>query len=99
MATGTIQPFQPISTATAAASTTSAVVALPANADSVLVYNSTAAIAFVAIGAGTATAANTPVPAGGRQLFDSSPYVTSAAVILASGSGSVYFTAGLGTAY
>jgi hypothetical protein len=56
-------------------------------------------VAFVAIGVSTATVANTPVPAGTRQLFDSSPYVTSAAVILASGTGSVYFTAGLGTAY
>jgi hypothetical protein len=99
MSTGTTQAFSPISTATAAASTTSASVTLPANADSILVFNATAAVAFVAIGVSTATVANTPVPAGTRQLFDSSPYVTSAAVILASGTGSVYFTAGLGTAY
>jgi hypothetical protein len=99
MATGSIQGFSPIATATASATTTSVAVTLPANADSILVFNATAATAFVAIGVSTATLANCPVPAGARQLFDSSPYVTSAAVILASGTGAVYFTSGLGTAY
>jgi hypothetical protein len=98
MSTGTIQPFEPIATATIAASTSSAAAALPAS-DSILVFNSTGVTAFVTVGATTATSAGTPVPPGARQLFAGGPYVTSAAVVLGSGSGNVYFTAGQGTAY
>ncbi len=98
MSTGAIQPFEPIATVTVAATTSSAAAVLPAS-DAILVFNSTSAIAFVAIGGATATSAGTPIPSGGRQLFAGGLYVTSAAVILASGSGSVYFTAGQGTAY
>jgi hypothetical protein len=67
--------------------------------DAVLVFNSTAAVAFVQMGGGTATATSTPVPAGGRQLFAAGPYSTPPSVVLASGTGTVYFTAGSGTAY
>jgi hypothetical protein len=98
MSTGAIQPFEPIATVTVAATTSSVAVVLPPS-DAILVFNSTSAVAFVVIGSANATSAGTPVPAGGRQLFGGGPYVASAAVVLANGSGSVYFTAGQGTAY
>lgn len=98
MATGSVTPFNPITTVTVAASTTAAqATGLPIT-DSILVFNETAAVAFVIIGPGNASTGNTPIAAGGRQLFMGSLGST-ASVILASGTGNVYFTAGNGTAY
>jgi hypothetical protein len=97
MATGSISPFSPIGTTMIAAST-GAVSGTVAAAEALLVYNATAATAFVALG-GTATLTSTPVPPGGRQLFASNPFITRVSVMLASGSGDVYVTAGSGTAY
>lgn len=97
MATGSIVPFMPLATITVAASTTAAQASgLPAS-DSVLVFNAAGATAFVTF-SGTASTAFTPVPAGGRQLFAGTLGKT-ASVILASGTGSVFFTAGNGTQY
>jgi hypothetical protein len=98
MATGLVQPFEPIGVVTVAASTTSALATI-APADSVLVFNASAATAFVVTGVVATAASGVPIPAGGRQLFSAGPYVTQMAVILASGTGSVYFTSGNGTAY
>jgi hypothetical protein len=98
MATGTISPFTPIATATIAASTTAAGATVP-GADSMLVFNSTAATAFLAT-SGTASPTNgTPIPAGARQLFGGSPLGLTVSVVLASGTGSVFVTAGNGTGY
>ncbi len=98
MSTGNVAPFKPILTETVAASTTAAnATGLPPS-DSILVYNAAATTAFVSM-SGAATTASTPVPPGGRQLFAAGPLVTSASVVLASGTGAVYFTAGAGTAY
>jgi dTDP-4-amino-4,6-dideoxygalactose transaminase len=97
MATGSISPFSPISTTTIAASDVSASGTVAAG-DALLVYNATAATAFVALG-GVASTASTPIPPGGRQLFASNPFITTVSVVLASGAGNVYVTAGSGTAY
>ena len=99
MSTGSIQPFVPSGTATIAASTASASASL-SYGDTVIVYNATTAIAFVAFGAGSATAttASTPVPPGGSLMLFVGPVVNYAAVILSTGSGNVYVTAGTGTA-
>jgi hypothetical protein len=98
MATGSIVPFMPLATVTVAASTTTAQATGLPSTDSILVVNSTASVAFVAIGPGSATTGNTPIQAGGRQLFKGT-LGGKASVILASGTGAVYFTAGDGTAY
>jgi hypothetical protein len=70
--------------------------------NAVLVYNATASTAFFKLGAAadlTATVQDTPVPPGERMLVDGGPFVTYAAVILQSGTGSVYFTLGVGDMY
>ena len=97
MATGRIAPFSPSSTTILAASTTASSGTVAA-ADALLVYNAAAATAFVSLG-GSASTASTPVPPGARQLFASNPFVTTVSVMLASGTGNVYVTAGSGTAY
>ncbi|HUN01062.1 MAG TPA: hypothetical protein PLI96_11345 [Halothiobacillus sp.] len=98
MATGQSVPFTPLSTVTIAASTTASTPVSVPGSDSVLVFNASAATAFVSLGA-TASTASTPVPAGGRQLFSNTSLGNKLSVVLASGTGSVYATAGQGTAY
>jgi len=102
MSTGSTQPFRPAGTASIAASTTVASVALAGGGNAVLVYNATGATAFFRLGGAsglTATSFDTPVPAGARMLVGGGPFVNHAAVILSSGSGTVYFTLGDGDTY
>jgi hypothetical protein len=102
MSAGAVQGFKPSGTLTVAASTTSAGGKLPGGGESVLVYNASAAIAFVHFDAQTTAAtvvADTPVPAGARMLFQVGVFSTYASVVLASGSGNVYFSRGDGTSY
>lgn len=103
MSTGATQPFRPAGTASIAASTTSASAALVGGGQAVLVYNATAATAFFVLGNGTTltatAAAGTPVPAGARMLVDGGPFLNRAAVVLSTGTGTVYFTLGDGDTY
>ncbi|MDE8344818.1 MAG: hypothetical protein POH28_01395 [Acidocella sp.] len=102
MSTGATQPFRPAGTASAAASTSVATIGLVGGGGAVLVYNASNATAFFRLGGATAltaTGADTPVPAGGRILVGGGPFVSHAAVVLASGSGTVYFTLGDGDTY
>ncbi len=102
MATGATQPFRPAGTASVAASVSSANVSLAGGGNAVLVYNASSATAFFKLGAAsglTAALTDTPVPAGGRMLVDAGPFVNKAAAILATGTGTVYFTLGDGDTY
>ena len=102
MASGASLPFRPSGTTAVAASTAAAVTALSGGGSSILVFNSTAAVAFVSFGVAAGIAAansDTPVPAGARMLLDAGPLVTYASAILVSGSGTVYFTRGDGSVY
>jgi len=102
MSTGSTQPFRPAGTASIVATTTANKVALVGGGNAVLIYNASASTAFFRLGgAGTLTAAatDTPVPAGVRMLVGAGPFVSFAAVLLASGSGTVYFTVGDGDTY
>lgn len=103
MATGSTQPFRPAGTASVGASTVSASAALVGGGSAVLIYNATAATAFVRLGAASgmlaAAVTDTPVPAGARMLLDGGPFVRYAAAILSSGSGTVFFTLGDGDTY
>ncbi len=102
MSTGANQPFRPAGTVAAAASTTVTNVALNGGGGAVLIYNAATTTAFFRLGGAsglTATMADTPVPAGGRMLVDAGPFVSNAAVLLNSGSGTVYFTLGDGDTY
>ncbi len=102
MATGSTQPFRPAGTVSLSASTTPATVALAGGGSAVLIYNASAATAFVRLGAAAgllAAAIDTPVPAGGRMLIDGGPFVNYASAILSGGTGTVYFTLGDGDTY
>jgi hypothetical protein len=102
MSTGANQPFRPAGTAAAVASTTATNVPLNGGGGALLIYNAASATAFFRLGGAsglTATVADTPVPAGTRMLVDAGPFVSNAAVILGSGSGTVYFTLGDGDTY
>lgn len=102
MATGSIQPFRPAGTVAVAASTTAANAALVGGGQAVLVYNASAGVAFFRLGGASALSAgttDTPVPPGSRMLVDAGPFVNHAAVVLSSGTGTVYFTLGDGDSY
>jgi hypothetical protein len=101
MSVGSVQPFQTAtnaSTVTIAATTTVATAALPGNGESVLVYNASAAIAFVRVG-GSATVNDVPVPPGARMLMQCGAYASLVAVLLSTGTGNVLFVRGSGTTY
>jgi hypothetical protein len=98
-------PFRPIlaKTVNVSGSTTSANVSLGlVGGCQVRVHNSAGAAAFVTFGNSAVTASastDMPVPAGGVELFtvpNSAGDNLYAAAVLASGTGSVYFTPGVG---
>lgn len=107
MAKGSTQPFHAAATAMAACAGEAVTVALaPASGDSVLVYNTSASIAFVRFcGGGAATvdpALDIPIPPGASRLLGISPLVTQAAVCVGAtgtGTGNVYLSRGDGTVY
>lgn len=101
MSAGASLPFRPAGTASVAGSTSAATVALVGAGSSVLVYNDAGAVAFVRFGmAGIAAGmGDTPVPAGARMLVDAGRLATFASAVLASGTGSVFFTRGDGSVY
>jgi hypothetical protein len=102
MASGSIAAFSPEATVHIAAGTTSSAVTLVGSGPSLLVFNSTGSIAFLSLGASTsvvATPNSLPVPAGIQVLLTVGATVTTAAVVLGSGSGTVYLTRGSGSAY
>lgn len=102
MSIGASLPFRPAGTASVAASTSAAAVALVGGGSSVLVFNAGNGIAFVRFGmAGVAASAGSdlPVPPGGLMLVDAGRLATYASAVLASGSGSVFFTRGDGSVY
>ncbi len=100
MATGSIKPFVPSSTASLASTTTSSNVALSIGGDSVVVTNAAATIAYVRFGSdGTvvASATDMPVLPNSRVLLALNPLISHAAAVLVSGAGNVLFTRGDGS--
>jgi hypothetical protein len=104
--------FYPQGTVNIAATTTSANVVLPVGrltifqmgeGDSVLVYNSTAAIAFVEFGGDNTVAASVltslPIPPGFSRMLGVGSVATYAAAMLSTGTGVVYFSRGKGHQY
>lgn len=91
--------FTPAATVNVAASTTSARQTLSGAGGSLRIHNAGTTLAFVATGDSTieaAAASSTPVPAGAVEIIGIPPGHTHAAAILASGTGTVYFTRGEG---
>ncbi len=102
MATGSTQPLMVSATATLAAGTSSANIALAGTGEAVLVYNATSAIAFIRFGMDAsvvATSADMPIPPGSRMLIHAGDFSKTVAALLSSGSGAVYFSRGQGTVY
>lgn len=95
----TLKTFAPSSAATVkvAATTTSGSGTLETYSAAVRVYNDGPNLAFVRFthGAGTATSADIPVPAGAIETF-TVPGIDTASVICSVGTASVYFTNGEG---
>lgn len=91
--------FTPGTTVSISASTSTGRVALPTTGNlTIRVYNGTSALAFIKFGDSTveAAATDTPIPAGIPCGFTPPANATHVAAILASGTGTVYFTAGSG---
>jgi hypothetical protein len=99
MPSGSITPFRPTGTATLSATTSSAAVALAGGGDSVVVTNTTASLAYVRFGSDatvSASNADMPIMANSQVMLAVNFLVTYAAVILATGSGTLMFTRGDG---
>lgn len=100
MATGSIKPFVPSSTATLIGTTNSSNVALGSGGDTVVVTNTAASIAFVRFGSDSTIAASTtdmPVLPGSRVILALNPLISYAAAVLTSGTGNILFTRGDGS--
>lgn len=100
MSIGSSQPFRPAGTVSLAARTSSANVALAGGGESLLVTNASGSVAFVRLGNDktvTATTSDTPVLPSTCILLGVNPLITTAAAVLASGTGDVYFTLGDGS--
>ena len=100
MSIGSSQPFRPAGTVAIAAGATSSSAVLPAGGDTALVSNGTTSLAFVRFGADpsvSATTADTPVLPNGRLLLGINALITNVAVVLGTGSGTVYVTRGDGS--
>jgi len=100
MAIGSTQPFRPAGTVSLASGTSSASVALAGGGETVVVTNTTTALAFVRFGADPSVAASPgdmPVLPGTRVMLAANSLITYAAAVLASGSGNVLFTVGDGS--
>jgi hypothetical protein len=102
MSTGSTQPFRPALTATIAASTTAAYTSIAGHGEAVLVTNTSASVAFIRFGTDstvTASAADMPIPANARMLMHCGNIASTASVVLALGTGTVYVSRGDGTVY
>ncbi|MEJ0016759.1 MAG: hypothetical protein WDN25_09345 [Acetobacteraceae bacterium] len=102
MTIGSTTPFRPTGTASISATTASATVALTGGGDTVVVTNTSAALAYVRFGADpsvsvSAATADMPVIANSRVMLTVNNLVSHAAALLASGSGTVLITRGDGS--
>jgi hypothetical protein len=100
MANGSIMPFRPTGTILASATTGSRYVALAGGGDSVVVTNTTGSLAYVRFGSDAnvvATVADMPVLPNSRVMLGVNSIIGYAAVVLATGAGSVLFTRGDGS--
>lgn len=90
--------FTPAATATLTAGTTSTNAAVGVNLNRIRIVNASGLTIFWKTGNSTVTAttSDTPMLTGWAEVFSKSPTDTHFAVIVASGSGAVYVTAGEG---
>lgn len=100
MATGSIKPFVPSSTATLVGTTTSSNIALGSGGDTVVVTNTAASTVFVRFGSDSTISASTmdmPILPSSRAILALNPLISHAAAVLTSGTGNILFTRGDGS--
>jgi hypothetical protein len=100
MAIGSVTPFRPTGTVSASSGTTSVSTQLVGGGDTVVVTNTTTALAYVRFGADPSVSASTgdmPVLPNTRVVLAVNSLIVYAAVVLTSGSGAVLFTRGDGS--
>jgi len=100
MAVGSVTPFRPTGTAPLTASTSSTSIPLAGGGETVVVTNTSAALAYVRFGADpsvSASSADMPIMANSKVTLSVSSLVSYAAAVLATGSGTVLFTRGDGS--
>ena len=100
MPLGSISPFRPTDTVSVTAGSTSANVQLSGGGDSVVVTNTTNALAYVKFGSDpttTASAADMPILPVSRLILSVNALINYAAVIIPSGTGNVMFSRGDGS--
>jgi hypothetical protein len=100
MASGAGQPFKVSGSVSVAAGTISNAAALAGAGDTVLVTNTSAALAHVALGASALLVADStgvPVLPGSQILLGGAARASYAAAVLAAGAGQVIFTRGEGS--
>lgn len=101
--TGQIQSFRANGCVSAAATTTSQDVTLPSGGDTIVVDNAGSDFCFVNFGGSAVVATGAPnpslpVPAGQHRQFACPVTVTTVGVIMNTGTGTIFFTRGDGTA-
>ncbi|MDR3532823.1 MAG: hypothetical protein P4L90_19995 [Rhodopila sp.] len=100
MPLGSVSPFRPTGTVSVSAGNVSANVPLSGGGDSLVVTNTSNALAYIKFGSDptvTASSADMPILASSRLILSVNSLITYAAAITPSGSGTVLFSRGDGS--
>ena len=100
MPLGSVSPFRPTGTISVSVGSVSANARLSGGGDSVVVTNTTSALAYVRFGSDatvTASTADMPILAGSKVILSVNSLIIYAAAISPSGSGSILFSRGDGS--
>jgi hypothetical protein len=100
MPLGSVSPFRPTGTVSVSVGNLSSNVLLSGGGDTVVVTNTTTALAFIRFGSDrtiTASIADMPILAGSRLILSVNSLISYAAAISPAGSGSILFSRGDGS--
>ena len=100
MPLGSVSPFRPTGTISVSVGSVSSNTALPGGGDSVVVTNTTGALAYIRFGSDStviASAVDMPILANSRLILSVNSLISFAAAISPTGSGSILFSRGDGS--
>jgi hypothetical protein len=100
MPLGSVSPFRPTGTVSVLSGSASANAPLLGGGDSVVVTNTTSALAYIRFGSDptvTASTADMPILAGSRLILSVNSLISYAAAISPAGSGTILFSRGDGS--
>jgi hypothetical protein len=100
MPLGSVSPFRPTGTISVSVGSVTANALLSGGGDSIVVTNTTTALAYVRFGSDatvTASIADMPILAGSKLILSINSLISYAAAISPSGSGSILFSRGDGS--